>query len=254
MEYRVKSGARAVQVLEYFHRRGLPARAIEIGRDLDMSASSTNDLLKTLVEVGYLEFNETTKAYFIGARAALFGHWAASVQPSMGILRDLSSELRERSGECVVLSTQRGHVVQFLSILHGPDETPPYVAEGLSAPVVGTAAGSALLMDMSGEEVSEIVKRTYHLKNAGKLADDLFSRLKMFRERGYASPVREDYVPGNWVVALPLPLRGSSGRIALGMGGLKSRIQEREQELAALARETIGRFFPKRATMRHTAP
>jgi DNA-binding IclR family transcriptional regulator len=243
MDYRVKSGARTVQVLEYFHRRGLPARAIEIGRDLELSPSSTNDLLKTLVEIGYLEFDDLTKAYFIGARAALFGHWAATVQPQLGRLRDLASELRERTGVCIVLSSQRGHVVQFVSILHGPDETPRYVAEGLNAPVIGTAAGGAILMEMDRDEISHIVKRTYHVKKTDKLVESLSDRLNEFRERGYASPVREDFVPGNWVVAVPLPLRGTAGRLALGMGGIKARIQQRERELADMARESIVRFF-----------
>jgi len=243
MDYRVKSGARAVQVLEYFHRRGLPARAIDIGRDLDLSPSSTNDLLKTLVEVGYLEFSEETKAYFIGARAALFGHWAASVQPSLGRLRDLAIQLHERTGECVVLSTQRGHVVQFLSILPGPEAAPSYVAEGLNAPVIGTAAGGAILMKMNRDEILQIVKRTYHLKKPDRVVDSLSDQLKQFKERGYASPVEENYVPGNWVVAFPLPFRESANRVALSIGGLESRIQQREPELAALAQESIRRFF-----------
>jgi len=251
MEYRVKSGARAVQVLEYFHRRGTPARGIEIGRDLELSASSTNDLLKTLVEVGYLEFDDKAKTYFIGSRAALFGHWAASVQPDIGKLRDLANELRRRAGECVVLSAQRGHVVQFLSILHGPEETPPHIAEGLSAPVINTAAGAAMLMNMNGAEISQIVKRTYHMKKVHRVEEQLSGPLQTFRKRGYACPMREDYQPDYWVVAMPLPVKEAS-RLALGMGGPKSRIQEREQELAALGREAFAKFF--NSGTRHLQP
>ena len=70
-----------------------------------MSPSSANDLLKTLAEIGYLEFDERSKHYYIGARAAMFGHWAAGVIPSVGKLEGFARELCQRTRECVILST-----------------------------------------------------------------------------------------------------------------------------------------------------
>jgi DNA-binding IclR family transcriptional regulator len=243
MDDRVKSGARSIEVIEFFHRNRRPARAIEIGADLHLAPSSANDLLKTLVNTGYLEFDEQTKAYFLGARAALFARWASSLFPGLDRVQKLASELRESSGECIVLSVQRGHIIQFLSILRGPDAVPDHVGEGLSAPLIGTAAGGAILMRKPPAEIAKIVKRTYHLKDPHRAANAVMGQLQSFKDRGYASVTREEFMPGLWAVAVPVPSRGCGASIALGIGGSKARIQPRERELAELALQHIERVF-----------
>ena len=97
-------------------------------------------------------------------------------------------------------------------------------------------------MNMNGAEISQIVKRTYHMKKVDRMEQELSVPLMTFRKRGYACPMRQDYLPDYWVVAMPLPSK-EMGRFALGMGGPKSRIQERERELAKLGREAIAKFF-----------
>jgi DNA-binding IclR family transcriptional regulator len=243
-DYRVKSGARAIQVLEFFRSRGCPARAIDVGRELELSPSSTNDLLKTLVEIGYLEFNESSKFYFIGARAAIFGHWAASIQPSVAQLNSFARELGRRTGECVVLATYCRGVMQFLiAVGNGDASPPPQVAAGLTAPVIGTAAGGAILMDMNREDLFRIAKHTYHLKKIDKVVDALFKKINDFKGQGYAVPLNEDFLPGFWTLALPLPCKIFFSPIVVGIGGPKLRIRQREQEIVAAAREMIGVFF-----------
>ncbi len=246
-DYRVKSGARAIQVLEFFRGRGCPARAIDVGRELELSPSSTNDLLKTLVDVGYLEFDERSKFYFIGARAAIFGHWAAGIEPSVGHLDDFVTQLQERTRESVVLSSYRGRVVQVLTVAHGNDVTlPPQVAVGLTAPLIGTAAGGAVLMGMGKEEISSIVRHTYHLKKVDKVVAPLLAQINDFKERGYAFPTNEHLLPSFWFFALPLPCKVSFSPIVVGVGGPKSRIRRHEQKLVAAAREMIASFFAYR--------
>jgi DNA-binding IclR family transcriptional regulator len=243
MENLVKSSVRSIEVIEFFHRRGTPARAIEIGGELGLAPSTTNDLLKTLVEVGYLEFDPSKKTYFLGLRSALFGQWASRMLPDAGRAGDLADDLRQQTGESIVLAAQNGHTIQFLRILHGPDGTPGNVAEGLNAPMIGTAAGGAILMRKGLSELTSIVQRTYRLKSSAKALDSTVKTISFFNERGYASIVQESLMPGYWALALPLPTRARTASMSLGIGGAKERIQSSANELAKFAQSNIERYF-----------
>ena len=58
-----RSATRALDVLELFGQVRRPLRAVEVSRALDMHPSSTNQLLKTMVEAGHLIFDARAKAY-----------------------------------------------------------------------------------------------------------------------------------------------------------------------------------------------
>jgi DNA-binding IclR family transcriptional regulator len=243
-DYPVKSGARAVQILEFFRDRRSPARAIDVGRHLALSPSSANDLLKTLADIGYLEFDEKSKFYFIGARAAMFGHWAAGVSPSVGKLEDFAKELGRRTGECVALSTYCKGAMLLLTLVRRADLTlPAHVRVGLTSPVVETAAGGAILMDMEREDLLRVIKRTYHVKKIDKVVGALLQKIDDFRKQGYAVSLNEKFLPGYRTLALRLPCKISFQPIVASICGPESHIKRREQQLVAGMRELIANSF-----------
>ena len=73
----VKSAARVFEVLEYFDRIRRAATVMEIARTLDYPQSSTSVLLRSMVELGYLEqdparrFALWTMMHMLGAAPAL---------------------------------------------------------------------------------------------------------------------------------------------------------------------------------------
>lgn len=242
-ERRVKSGARVVSVLEYFHQLDRPARAVEIGRALGLAPSSANDLLKTLVDVGYLEFDEDDKSYFPGLRAAMFGRWLTQCYPNVAILNDLIHQLSVETGDSVVLFTHRHHQVQVLAVSPGKEPAPANIVEGASLPVFGTAAGGAVLMVKSHEELYRIARRTFRTKSCSKAIVAMGDMVQTFKQQGYACSLRDDIVPDNWAIALPLPVQMRSGTIVMGVGGPNSREHGNVQDLVSLARERISRYF-----------
>jgi DNA-binding IclR family transcriptional regulator len=245
----VKSGLRAVQVLEFFRNRGSPARAIDIGRQLLMSPSSASNLLKTLAEIGYLEFDERSKHYYIGARAAMFGHWAAGVNPTVGKLEGFARDLYQRAGEAVILSTYCRGAMLLLTVIQAGDVTlPSYVTAGNAAPLLETAAGGAVLMNMAREELSEMVKRIYHLKKLDKAATVLLRRIDDFKEQTYAVSTNDKLLPGFSALAVPLPCRISFHPIVVSVCGPKLKIKQREKDLAAIVHKVIIDYFGDGAT------
>ncbi len=68
-----KSAIRALDVLEVLGKSARPMRAVEIGRARSGSASSADQLLKTMVDSAYLLFDPVTKRYSPSFRAARAG-------------------------------------------------------------------------------------------------------------------------------------------------------------------------------------
>lgn len=245
-EFRVKSGARVVAVLDLFRQLKSPLRACEISELLNLAPSSTNDLLKTLVEVGYLDFDRKPKTYFPGIRAAMFAQWLANEQPYLPRLEAFANMLRDKSGENVVLFSHQQHQVQVISVTHGEMPPPGNIYEGANLPVFGTAAGGAVLMVKTARELDEIARRTFRTKACGRAVVTMGDIVQKFKRRGYASSVREDIIPDNWAIALPLPVIAGQQSIVVGLGGPIARVREHEQELAELTRNTIFSCFGQR--------
>src|SRR4051794_25350837 len=69
----VKSASRVLDVLEYAQRCRKPFKAVCLRSEFDWPASSTQELLQTLVKSGYLVFNSKTKLYFPSPRVLTLG-------------------------------------------------------------------------------------------------------------------------------------------------------------------------------------
>src|ERR1700728_2235414 len=101
----------------------------------------------------------------------MFGHWAAGVSPSVGKLDDFAKQLGRRTGACVALSTYCKGAMLLLTLVRRADVTlPAHLGVGATSPVIETAAGGAILMDMERDDLLRIIKRTLHVKKIDKTA------------------------------------------------------------------------------------
>ena len=242
---RVKSGARVIEVLEFLNRQSEPVRAVEICRALGLPASSANDLLKTLVDTGYLEFDEAAKTYALGLRAALFGHRLAANCPELSALDEFVQRVAAETRQSVVVFRGQSHQVKVVALCAGADPIPGNIAEGVTLPVFGTAAGGAFLMNKSHDELREIAMRTFRTRACGREIVAMGDTVHRFRQQGFASSLREDVIPGYWAIALPLPLCWRSDPLVLGIGGPLDHFRDNASEFASLARDRMAsRFRP----------
>ena len=62
-------------MLEYFGEARRPLRAVEIAKALELHASTTDQLLKTMVDSAHLVFDARSKTYAPSHRLAGFGAW-----------------------------------------------------------------------------------------------------------------------------------------------------------------------------------
>lgn len=241
----VKSASRVMDIFEFFYRFRGPARAVDIASFLSIPKSSTNGLLKTLVDSGYLTFNARNKSYFLSFRLVPFGNWLSSFYFGPNRLITMMEDLRERAGECVALTVQNGLSMQFVAMLQSPGLPDPF-AEGRKTSILGSATGGAMMMTMTDSEIMDIIARV----NRGKPrkardaeVTEVIHMVRQFQAQGHSVNYRPSPVAGTMTIAMPLPQQAGNATLVLSVGGLKTRIEKREKEIAELMRDCIERHL-----------
>lgn len=232
----MKSAARTLRILEYLQAARAPIRAIEIGTALDLPKSSTNVLLKTLVETGYLIFNEKTRTYSPSFRIVRLSDTVSETHFRERRVLNLIHDLQARTGECVALTVRNELHMQCVAMLAEPGLKIAF-DEGLKTPVVGSAAGGALMAMLPDHEVIELVRRTMKRRPAGARLDTgaVLDAVRSFRKKGYSVGIETD-LPNSRTVAMVLPFYRSDVPLVLGVGGPRGGVRGRESEIAALMR------------------
>lgn len=240
----VKSGVRVLEIFEYFERVKRPARSIEVGLALGMPKSSANELLKTLVETGYVTFNFDDKTYFPSFRLIKFGFWLSSAYFGTDHIKNLMDELSRMTGESVAVSVQNGNFLQYVAILRGPGYLPEFYREGTKASIVGSAAGGALLTTKTDDEVARMVRLAVAScsGNVPGRVDAFVERIRDFRRKGYAVTYG-GIDPEIASMAMVLPRTASNVPMMIGVGGESLfRYRDREAELADMMSAAIRKY------------
>jgi len=248
----VKSAVRAINVFEFFYRYRCPSRLAEISRELDLPVSSTKYLLTSLVESGYLTFNDSEKTYFPSILVAGFASWLSTIYPSGAVLRNLAIEAHEQLGEIVSIMVQHESFMRSFAIEWDEVKTPLVYDFSIRAPLMESASGNIALSTKSDSEL-----RNYIEKECRKLApelrkdkqDRMMEIIRTVRERGYAvKEHRVDQPNGEqesfMALAVELPLPAGSPPMALDIYGPSRDINDRQEDLVKSMQTLIERYRP----------
>jgi DNA-binding IclR family transcriptional regulator len=220
-------------VLELFGQVRRPLRAVEIARALGTHSSTTNQLLKTMVDSAHLIFDAREKTYLPSPRLAAFSAWLGETYGSELEVRAVLDEVRSRTGMVVTISTANDLFMQVIDLASTPGSGGE---RGLRVSIFGSAIGSAYLAMLEDAEVVRLAERARIPE--GQLPDILQSAGRI-REEGYAEgPASGD---GFWSIAVPLPLHGFGAPAVLGLAGSPDHVRPRSDELVAIMREAIAR-------------
>jgi len=239
-----RSATRALDVLELFGRVHRPLRAIEISRALDMHSSTTNQLLKTMVDSAHLVFDARAKTYLPSPRLTEFSAWIVESYGADGRLRKLIEELHQQTGLVVTVTTPNDLFMQIVDAeiptVPGDNRIPE---RGLQVSIIGTAIGSAYLSTLDDDAVLRLAHRA-RIGNAD--LQPLLETAHRIRAEGYAvGPAAMDVGLGS--LAMALPAQGLRVPAVVGLAGPMTVIRKREDELASLMREGIARWFGDKA-------
>jgi len=240
----VKSACRTLEVLELFAEERVPMRLHEIYTALSYPQSSATNLLKSMVVMGYLNYNRATRTYLPTMRVGALGNWLPGVVYAEEGLRWLVDEVQRRTDETAGLNTQNDLFVQYIYLRRPDHEFKLVPPDGTMRLLVDSAAGLALLSEMKDREIDRICRYTnyYQLADGRRFDyDELMRHVRWTRQTGYAylehKPVHELST-----IAMTLDEKIHGIPLAIGVGGMHDRISRAKCDIIATMRECIAEF------------
>jgi DNA-binding IclR family transcriptional regulator len=151
---RVKSAARAIEVLEFLGSRdSRPARLREICETLGAPRSSLYALLKTMVAMGWVRTDASGTFYGIGIRALLIGTNYLDSDSFLPIVRRALETLNRELDETFHFARLDGTDVVYLATQESSQYLRPFSRVGRRLPAYCTALGKAILAGFEGTEL-----------------------------------------------------------------------------------------------------
>lgn len=247
----VKSAARALEVIETFARERRPLHAREIQLALDIPASSTIALVKSLMRLGYLRFDRRTRLYVPTLRVAMLGDWLRRDALASDRMLAAMQSVNDTTGEATFLSTPNDVHMQVTHIMAGRQPIALPVMPGMLVSMTESAVGLAFLASRPDQEIETLCRRLARERRAGQAVDvpALMARVRTARRRRYAAVY--GVLPGIGSVAAVLPAPLDTAQAVLCIGGPEQRVREFERKYARDILAAIRRF---RARVRVSAP
>jgi DNA-binding IclR family transcriptional regulator len=237
----VKSVRRVFEVFELFDRARRPLTLKDIREAFGYAPSSGAALLKSLVALGYLDYDRRTRSYFPTMRIALLGQWVEGALFGEGAILRLMKHLHKVTGETVMLAAQSDLDAQYIHTVHGAAPLQVAVPPGTLRPLANSGMGWLLLSRQSEDAIEKLCRRIDIA--SGKRVDRsaLRRNIAAVRRDGYVFS-RHTVVRGTGIIAMLLP-DGALGRtFAVGVAGTVPRLEQKQATIVKALRRGIARF------------
>ena len=238
----VKSAKRAFEILEAFSRHRRPLALKELLDELDYPASSGSALMKSLVALGYLDYDGERRTYFPTMRIAALGNWVPATLFGDGPLLGALEDLHRETGETVILAVQSDLHAQYVHVIPSPEPLQLRVPPGTRRPLAQSGLGLVLLSAKRDPEIERLRRRINAAGEGAALTrDEMMARVNAVRARGYAFS-RNAISQGVGIIGAALP-NGPFGRVfAVGAAGQVARLERKEDEIVAALQTMLWRL------------
>lgn len=238
----VKSAKRALEILEVFSRHRRPLALKEVLDELGYPTSSGSALMKSLVALGYLDYDRERRTYFPTMRIAVLGAWVPGALFGEGALLPALEALHREIEETVVLAVQSDLHAQYIHLIHSAAPLQFRAPPGTRRPLARSGMGLVLL---SGKTDAEIERLRRRINAAGdgmtQTREELMARVNEVRTRGYAFS-KNSISPGLGIIGAALP-KGPFGRVfAVGVAGRVERLEEKRDAIVSGLQAMIQRL------------
>jgi DNA-binding IclR family transcriptional regulator len=216
----VQSVERAATLLHAIVESGGQMGVTELAGAVGLPKTTTHGLLRTLLAVGFVEQDQRTGRYTLGAGLLGLGSHYLDANELRSRASNWADSLAARSGFTVRLGTPAGLQVVVVHHVFRPDDSPQELEVGAVLPAHATAVGKVLLASrpamaraLTDAPLDAFTPRTVVDPAA------LLVELQAARARGWAEQQGE-YRLG--VGAIAAPVHGPGGLVvgALGVSGL----------------------------------
>ena len=238
-----RSIKRTLEVLEYFDPEHTTVTVSEISRALGYPQSSTSILLKSLRELGYLQYDKASRSYRPTARVALLGRGVQAHLFGDGSVMAALEEISQQTGEMVILAVPEGVLVRYVYVIPATNPMRMHLRPGAVRPVIGSAVGHLFLSALGDQELAEEIKRLHRLQTETLIDDDeLMRQIRRIRRRGHSLSTHT-VTPGGGIVAILLPGEFIGTRLAIGIGGVAETITGNEKRFVEIMQAAVKRHI-----------
>jgi IclR family transcriptional regulator, acetate operon repressor len=231
----VKSAIRTVEILECLSQmRGMHSLR-ELQEVLGFPKSSLFALLRTLVDLGWVESDRTGTLYGVGLRALLAGTSYIDGDEVVARAGSTLTWLASKTTETVHLARLDGVDVVYLETRDSTHELRVISRVGRRLPAHSTSLGKALLAQLTDEEVRALLPSRLEALTPHTITDVsvLLDQLAEARRHGYATDLQENTL-GVRCISRAIAYRGTT-RDAISCSVPISRFtDDRERTLAGL--------------------
>lgn len=192
----VGSVARALRLVELLVSGPTEGMTLsEIAKAEGGSKSAILATLRTLVDFGYLRTADVGPRYLPGMMLIRLGDLTAAHDPLIAVARPILTQLSEKSGLTIRVARNDSGFPIFLDRVDGPGFVRFHTPLGVRELPHVSAAGKAILAQLSDEEVKTIAKEcglVSRTKNSITTISALKHEVEKIRKDGYATDDEED--------------------------------------------------------------
>jgi IclR family KDG regulon transcriptional repressor len=229
----VKSARRVFEVLELFDRERTPQSLKDVCAALRYAPSSGAALLKSLVALGYLDYDRATRSYFPTMRIAALGSWVEEALFGGGTILTLMKRLHTATGETVMLAAQSDLNAQYIHSVHGAEPLQAAVPPGTLRPLANSGMGWLLLSRQSEEAIERLCRRVDRIA--------LRRNIAAVRADGYVFS-RHTVRRGTGIIAMLLPQAPFGRTFAIGVAGQVAQLEKKQALILGSLRRGIKRL------------
>jgi len=230
----IQSIERAAAILRLLSGRTRRLSLVELTGELGLPKGTVYGMLRTLVQVGFVEQDPETGKYRIGATLLHLGSSYLDGNELRTRALNWSDWLAARSRESVRIGTMHEGRVLIVHHVFRPDDSPQALEVGALLPAHASAMGKVLLAT-NPYVVAELSKAQLPSITGATITDpyQLSAELEEVRERGWAAEV-EELIIGEASCAAPIRDRRGVSVGAIAVTGPVERVCENGQPRAEL--------------------
>ncbi|MFV0474206.1 MAG: IclR family transcriptional regulator [Pikeienuella sp.] len=240
-EDKVKSAARAFEILEYFRISRQPRSMSELAAGLGYPLSSATVLLKTLVKLGYLNYDRRARVYFPTTKVTGLGDWVPRALFGAGQVLEAMNDLHAATGEGIFIGAKNDVYLQYIQTRESIHALRFHIAEGAIRPITKSVAGLVLLAALPPDKLENTVRRaniaTQKTADRVKLPD-VIEQVAEIRRKGYGYAENFPFA-GGATLAMILPVLVQNQPIALALGGVGDRFRKNHDRYLLALRKAV---------------
>jgi DNA-binding IclR family transcriptional regulator len=242
----IKTARRIFEVLEYFDEVQQPVSLKDMSIHFGYPVSSASALLKSMVVMGYLDYDAYSRTYMPTMRIATLGNWVQGALFGEGRILALMKHMSEVTKETISIGTQSDLFAQYIHVVPSQYAIRYHLKPGTIRPLARSGLGWLLLSARTDETIDRLLRRiNIEEKPDNRIAlPDLMARVREVREQGYVFS-RHTVTAGAGVIGMLLPIRRHGRILAIGVGGPVDRLEEKKDQVLGELRAGIAQFVDR---------